>query len=47
MGSHYFRIEVYGIDNFGCPDEDLMGYTDIEELIKDCWDVYHAREKLK
>ena len=41
MPSRYFRIEVYGKGNFGCPEFGLMGYTDINILIEDCWDYYH------
>ena len=53
MSSHITRIEVYPNYNkdgsmnldlpfsYGCPELDLMGYRDIEELIKD------IRKKLK
>ncbi len=38
MSSVYFRIEAYGNGAYGCPEYDLMGYTNIDLLIKDCWD---------
>jgi len=41
MSSTYFRIEVYGDASFGCPELDLMGYNDIEELLIDCWRKYN------
>lgn len=41
MSSVYFRIEVYG-KHYGCPEFDLMGYHDINELLNDCWESYHA-----
>lgn len=41
MSSTYFRIEVYGKSWYGCPELDLMGYVDINELIEDCWKAYH------
>ena len=38
MSSDIFRIEIYdnedGTWSYGCPDENLMGYNDIETLIK-------------
>ena len=37
MTSIYFRIEVYGLDNYGCPELGLMGYSSIKELLWDCW----------
>ena len=36
MSSVYFRIEVYE-DSVGCPELNLMGYSDINELLEDCW----------
>lgn len=42
MPSYYFKIEAYGNGNYGCPMFGLMGYTNINELIDDCWDYYHA-----
>lgn len=52
MSSVYFRIEVYGGANYGCPEFGLMGYNNISELIYDCWDYYHQlnseeKEQLK
>jgi len=39
MSSHLTRIEIYVNEDksysYGCPDLDLMGYSDIKELIKD------------
>lgn len=41
MPSYIARIEIYPGDNllegwsFGCPDLNLMGYTDILELLRD------------
>jgi hypothetical protein len=37
MSSVFFKIEVYGICNFGCPEFGLMGYNNINELLVDCW----------
>ncbi len=42
MSSIFFRIEVYGVDNYGCPEMDLMGYDDIDKLLIDCWDKMNA-----
>ena len=41
MSSIYFRIEIYGKSSYGCPEFDLMGYNNINELIEDCWDYYY------
>jgi hypothetical protein len=38
MSSVYFRIEVYGNKNYGCPELGLIGYSDIKELSLDCWE---------
>lgn len=39
MPSYKYRIEIYEDENnnlsYGCPDRDLMGYSDINELLKD------------
>lgn len=43
MSSHIARIEVYPNNDedviedwsYGCPDLDLMGYSDIQELLVD------------
>ena len=40
MPSRYFSIEVYEC-SFGCPEYGLMGYSDIDELLLDCWDEYN------
>lgn len=37
MSSVLFRIEIYSVDNFGCPEFGLMGYDDMDELRLDCW----------
>lgn len=47
MPSHRFKIEVYGIMNYGCPDYDLMGYNDINELLNKCWNKYYSSSNLK
>ena len=41
MSSVFFRIEAYD-GSYGCPVYGLMGYTNIDELVQDCWDHYHA-----
>jgi len=47
MSSYYFKIEIYGINNFGCPEFNLMGYENIEKLISDCWNTYYREDKKK
>jgi len=46
MPSHYFRIEVFGVANYGCADFDLMGYNDMAELLDDCWDKYYSHSSV-
>ena len=40
MSSVCFRIEVYENESLGCPELNLMGYHDIEDLLIDCWKEY-------
>ena len=42
MPSYYFKFEIYGYKNYGCPDYDLMGYVNLDELEEDCWTRYCA-----
>ena len=48
MSSHIFRIEIYenkdGTWSYGCPDESLMGYNDIEILIKSLKLLWEAQK---
>ena len=47
MSSQFFRIEVYGVDWYGCPELDLMGYSNIDDSLIDCWDKISKSEEKK
>lgn len=48
MPSHIAKIEIYDDGNgeysFGCPDLDLMGYGDMDELFDDIIDKLFVKE---
>jgi|GEM_PF-6795402 len=51
MSSCITRIEVYedddGLYYFGCPDLNLMGYGDIDDLMKDIRDTQKSSKEDK
>ncbi len=39
----YWKIEVYGENNYGVPEFGLMNYSNVELLTNDAWAEYNSR----